>query len=164
MKEKNNDKIIFKDPKNATDVLLLLMKRKLRWKDIVKELANEEITQPTINNLIQELVEKKLVKRNEISSRNVQYQLSERGLNLIMEEKQKSRDLLFEAFSTKKGEEIQLCIDYIVEWVLRHYTDEKVFPDMKRELSETLEKRIQAEVQFLKEIFDKRIEIDIKQR
>jgi DNA-binding PadR family transcriptional regulator len=120
---------------------------------IEKVQALEDLSQPTIYNILRSLEERGLIRRMEKSRRNVQYELTENGRRMVEDEQLKARETLLAAMRNIQNSE-EIAFDLILEDVLDDLSEEWRTPEKKKRLRTILKEEIEAAKRTLKHAAD----------
>lgn len=137
-------------PEAEALILVSTYEAPVRSKRLIEKVqALEDLSQPTIYNILRSLEERGLIRRMEKSRRNVQYELTEKGRRMVEEEQLKARDTLLAAMRNVRDSE-EIVFDLIVEDVLRDLPEEWRTPEKKKRLRTIVEEEIEAAKRRLK--------------
>lgn len=131
-------------PEAEALILVATYESPVRSKRLIEKVqALEDLSQPTIYNILRGLEERGLIRRMERSRRNVQYELTEKGRRMVEEEQLKARETLLAAMRNIQDPE-EIVFDLILEDVLRELPEEWRTPGKKKKLRMILEEEIEA--------------------
>ncbi len=137
-------------PEAEALILVSIYEGPVRSKRLIEKVqALEDLSQPTIYNILRSLEERGLIRRMERSRRNVQYELTEKGRVMVEEEQLKARENLLAAMRNIQNPE-EIVFDLILEDVLKDLPEDWRTPEKKKRLRKILEEEIEAAKKRLK--------------
>ena len=140
----NTHKTEYIHPEAEALILVSTYEGPVRSKRLIEKVqAQEDLSQPTIYNILRNLEERGLIRRIEKSRRNVQYELTEKGRKMVEEEQLKARETLLSAVRNIQDPE-EIVFSLILEDVLKELPEEWRTPEKKKKLRTLLEEEIEA--------------------
>lgn len=131
-------------PEAETLILVSTYEAPVRSKRLIEKVqALEDLSEPTIYNILRNLDERGLIRRIEKSRRNVQYELTEKGRKIVEEEQLKARETLLAAVRNIQDPE-EIVFDLILDDVLKDLPEEWRAPEKKKKLRTILEEEIET--------------------
>ena len=113
-------------PKAEALILTMMYEGPIRSRQIVKSVCEvEEVSQPTVYSILKDLERRGLIKRIEISPRNVQYELTDRGRRLIEEEYLKAKETLLSTLRNLQNKN-EIVLEILTEEVIKEITIKRV--------------------------------------
>ena len=146
----NMSKTGYIHPEAEALILISTYESPVRSKRLIEKVqALEDLSQPTIYNILRNLEERGLIQRIQKSRRNVQYELTEKGRRMVEDEQLKARDTLLAAMRNIQDSE-EIAFDLILEDVLRDLPEEWRTPEKKKRLRTILKEEIETAKRRLK--------------
>ena len=140
----NTHKTEYIHPEAEALILVSTYESPVRSKRLIEKVqALEDLSQPTIYNILRNLEERGLIRRVEKSRRNVQYELTEAGRKMVEEEQLKARETLLAAMRNIQNSE-EIAFDLILENVLNDLSEDWRAPEKKKKLKAILGEEIEA--------------------
>lgn len=131
-------------PEAEALILVSTYESPVRSKRLIEKVqALEDLSQPTVYNILRNLEVRGLIRRVEKSRRNVQYELTKAGRKLVEEEQLKARETLLAAMRNIQNSE-EIVFDLILEDVLNDLSEDWRAPEKKKKLRTILEEEIEA--------------------
>ncbi|MBE0517174.1 MAG: helix-turn-helix transcriptional regulator [Methanophagales archaeon] len=131
-------------PEAEALILVSTYEAPVRSKRLIEKVqALEDLSEPTIYNILRNLDERGLIRRIEKSRRNVQYELTEKGRKMVEEEQLKARETLLAAVRSIQDPE-EIVFDLILDDVLKDLPEEWRAPEKKKKLRTILEEEIET--------------------
>lgn len=125
-------------------ILVSTYESPVRSKRLIEKVqALEDLSEPTIYNILRNLDERGLIQRVEKSRRNVQYKLTEKGRKMVEEEQLKARETLLAAVRNSQDPE-EIVFDLILEDVLKDLPEEWRAPEKKKKVRRIVEEEIET--------------------
>jgi DNA-binding MarR family transcriptional regulator len=140
----NMSKTGYIHPEAEALILISTYESPVRSKRLIEKVqALEDLSQPTVYNILRNLDERGLIQRIQKSRRNVQYELTEKGRKMVEEGQLKARETLLAAMRNIPDQD-EIIFELIVEDVLKDLPDEWKSPEKKKKLRRILEEEIEA--------------------
>lgn len=118
----------------------------MRSKYIVEKVReSENISQPTVYSILRDLERRGLIKRIEISPRNVQYELTDMGRRLIEEEYLKARETLLSALRNLRDKD-EIVVEILTEEILEELPEEWKRPENIEKIKKILKEEIETAI------------------
>ncbi len=123
---KKGEEMRYTHPREMAIVVTKLYSGPMRSKDLVKKI--ETVSEATAHSILKKLVEDGFINRIEQSSRNVSYELTDKGRSLVEEENIKARDTLVSIvrdLPTQKEIVVDILVEDMLERLPKEWRTEK---------------------------------------
>lgn len=127
-------------PREMAVVVNKLYSGPLRSKELVNEL--EAVSEATAHSILKKLVEDGFINKIELSSRNVSYELTDKGRTLVEEENIKARDTLVSVVRDLPTQK-EIMVDVLLEGMLERLPAGWKNKEKRNILREHLKRRIE---------------------
>lgn len=137
---RNGEEMKYTRPREMATVVTKLYSGPMRSKELVNELGT--VSEATAHSILKKLVEDGFINKIALSSRNVSYELTDKGRTLVEEENLKARDTLVSVvrdFPTQK----EIMVDVLLEGMLERLPAGWKNEEKRNILREHLKRRIE---------------------
>lgn len=133
-------------PKAEALILTMMYEGPIRSRQIVKSVCEvEEVSQPTVYSILKDLERRGLIKRIEISPRNVQYELTDRGRRLIEEEYLKAKETLLSTLRNLQNKN-EIVLEILTEEVIKELPEKWKRPESLEKIKRILKEEIELTI------------------
>lgn len=112
---RKGEEMRYTHPREVATIVTKLYSGPMRSKELVKEIAT--VSNATVHSILKKLVEDGFINKIEQSSRNVSYELADKGKRLVEEENIKARDTLVSIVRDLPAQK-EIMVDVLLEEML----------------------------------------------
>jgi DNA-binding PadR family transcriptional regulator len=137
---RKGEEMRYTHPREMATIVTKLYSGPMRSKELVKKITT--VAEATAHSILRKLVEDGFITKIEQSSRNVSYELADKGRNLVEEEKIKARDTLVSIVRDLPTQK-EIMVDVLVEGMLERLPIRWRKEEKRNILREHLKRRIE---------------------